>query len=176
MSTRLWNSVTPAQRRFLLLDNGVGPFVINLLINGAIAWLLYRNATHVPLWGQSSIAGDTIATSFLLPFITCLIVTPLARGRVRTGQVAQVIGESGRWLPRNAVWRGALVGILCLMALVPLTLSTLHLVGIAALTPWHFVYFKASFAAIEGVLVTPFLALWAISDAPAPAPQLQPVG
>jgi hypothetical protein len=31
----------------------------------------------------------------------------------------------------------------------------------------HFVYFKATFAAVEGALVTPFLALWAISEAPA---------
>jgi hypothetical protein len=176
MASRLWDTVTPAQRRFLLLDNGVGPFVINFLINAAIAWMLFRNATHVPMWGQSSIAGDTVATSFLLPFITCLIVTPLARGRVRAGHIAQAVGERGRWLPRNAGWRGALIGVICMIALVPLVVLVFRLIGIAALTPWHFVYFKASFAALEGALVTPFLALWAISDTPAPAQLLQPVG
>ena len=167
MSIGLIDSLTPAQRRFVLLDNVVGPFVVNLLINGVIAWLLFRKATHVPMWGQSSIAGDTIATAFLLPAITCLIVTPLARGRVRTGRVAAVDDASWRRIPRNMVWRALLIGLICLLVLTPLTLFVLGALGVGGLSPWHFVYFKATFAAVEGALVTPFLALWAISEAPA---------
>src|SRR6516162_455662 len=163
----LIDSLTPAQRRFVLLDNGVGAFVVNLLINGVIAWLLFRKVTHVPMWGQSSIAGDTIATACLLPAISCLIVTPLARGRVRTCRVAAVGGASWRWIPRNMVWRALLVGLICLLVLTPLTLFVLGTLGVEELSPWHFVYFKATFAAVEGALVTPFLALWAISEAPA---------
>jgi hypothetical protein len=167
MSTSLWDPVTPAQRRFLLVDNGVGPFIANLVINWVIAWLLFRNATHVPLWGHSSIAGDTIATSFLLPLITCLIVTPIARGRVRAGLVQQLArADSWKWLPRNVTLRGTVIGILCLIAFTPLTLLGFWVLGIAELTPWQFIWFKATFAAIEGALITPFLALWAISDAP----------
>jgi hypothetical protein len=165
MSANLLDSLSPAQRRFLLLDNGVGPFIANLLINGVIAWLLYRNATHVPLWGQSSIAGDTIATAFLLPAITCLIVTPLARGRVRTGRLEAASDASWRWIPRNMLWRAVLIGLICLIALTPLTLLVFGALGVGELTPWHFVYYKATFAAIEGAMVTPFLALWAISEA-----------
>ncbi len=167
MSISTLDSLTPAQRRFLLLDNGVGPCVANLLINGVIAWMLYRNATRVPLWGQSSIAGDTIATAFLLPAITCLIVTPLARGRVRTGRLAAASDASWGWIPRNVLWRALLIGLVCLIALTPLTLLAFGALGIGELTPWHFVYYKASFAAIEGAVVTPFLALWAISEATA---------
>ena len=163
----LIDSLTPAQRRFVLLDNGVGAFVVNLLINGVIAWLLFRKVTHVPMWGQSSIAGDTIATACLLPAISCLIVTPLARGRVRTCRVAAVGSASWRWIPRNMVWRALLVGLICLLVLTPLTLFVLVTLGVGELSPWHFVYFKATFAAVEGALVTPFLALWAISEAPA---------
>lgn len=166
MAAGFLDSLTPDQRRFLLLDNTVGPFVANFLINGVIAWLLFRNATRVPLWGQSSIAGDTVATSFLLPAITCLIVTPLARGRVRSGRLPAAVDVSWRWVPRNMGWRALLIGIIGLVALAPLTLALLGAMGIGELTPWHFVYFKAAFAAIEGALVTPFLALWAISEAP----------
>jgi len=167
MSIGLIESLTPAQRRFVLLDNGVGAFVVNLMINGVIAWLLFRKATRVPMWGQSSIAGDTIATAFLLPAITCLIVTPLARGQVRTRRVVAVADASWRWIPRNMVWRALLVGLICLLVLTPLTLFVLGTLGVEELSPWHFVYFKATFAAVEGALVTPFLALWAISEAPA---------
>jgi hypothetical protein len=59
-----------------------------------------------------------------------------------------------------------LIGLVCLLALTPLTLLVFGALGVGELTPWHFVYFKASFAAIEGAMVTPFLALWAISEAP----------
>jgi hypothetical protein len=69
-----------------------------------------------------------------------------------------------------------MIGALCMVALVPITLAAFYLIGVPALTPWHFVYFKASFAAVEAVLITPFLALWAISDSPAVEPQLQAVG
>ena len=165
MSISRFFSLTPAQRRFLLLDNGVGPLVANFLINGVIAWMLYRNATRVPLWGQSSIAGDTIATAFLLPAITCLIVTPLARGRVRSGQIEAAADSFWKWIPRNMVWRALLIGLVCLIALTPLTLLGFGALGVGELSPWHFVYYKATFAAFEGALVTPFLALWAISEA-----------
>jgi hypothetical protein len=175
MSASSWSSATPLQRRYLLVDNGVGPFVINLLINALIAWLLFRNATHVPLWGQSSVAGDTVATSFLLPLITCLIVTPLARGRVRGGHLPRLTPEAAPgWIPRNTIARSVVIGIVCLVLFTPITLLALQMLGIVSMTPWHFVYFKGMFAAVEGALVTPFLALWAISDAPSPA--LAPIG
>ncbi|SRR5579875_515503 len=176
MSAGILDYLTPEQRRFLLLDNGIGPFFANLVINGTIAWLLFRNAARVPLWGHSSIAGDTIATSFLLPAITCLIVTPIARGRVRSGRLPAAIDAARGWIPRNMCWRAVLIGLVCLLALAPLTISILVALGIGRLTPWQFVYFKATFAAVEGGLVTPFLALWAIAEAPtAMAPATQPV-
>jgi hypothetical protein len=167
MSAGFLGSLTPSQRRYLLVDNCVGSFIANLLINGIIAWLLYRNATHVPLWGQSSIAGDTIATAFLLPAITCLIVTPLARGRVRSGQVAAAADALWRWIPRNMIVRAVIIGLAGLIVTAPLALSAFGVLGVGALSPWHFVYYKATFAALEGALVTPFLALWAISEQPA---------
>jgi hypothetical protein len=168
MSTDRWGYLNAEQRRFLLLDNGVGPFVANLLINGVIAWLLFRNATHVPLFGQSSIAGDTIATAFLLPAITCLIVTPLARARVRCGKLAAAAEAGSRRVPRNMIVRAVMIGLIGLVLFAPVTLLLFRAAGIDALTPAHFIVFKAMFAAIEGTLVTPFMALWAISD-PLPA-------
>src|SRR5690606_13950680 len=72
-----------AHRRFLLLEQGVGAAVFNLLLNGAIAYFVARSLDTVPLWGGDvSIAGDTIFTTFLLPFFTCLFVTRLARAQV----------------------------------------------------------------------------------------------
>src|SRR5262245_37741695 len=75
-------------RRYLLVEQCVGSAVVNFAINAAIAWALFRGLERVPLWGDQSIMGDTVATSVILPFITALIVTPLARREVRTGRLA----------------------------------------------------------------------------------------
>ena len=56
-----------AHRRYLLLEQGLGSIVINVVLNAAIAWLLFRGLDVVPLWGNQSIAGDTIATTLIPP-------------------------------------------------------------------------------------------------------------
>jgi hypothetical protein len=67
MSIGLIDSLTPAQRRFVLLDNVVGAFVVNLLLNGAIAWLLFRKATHVPMWGKAVSPATLSSPPFCSP-------------------------------------------------------------------------------------------------------------
>ncbi len=37
---------------------------INLVLNGGLAWLIYRGSSEVPLFGEKSIVGDTVVTSF----------------------------------------------------------------------------------------------------------------
>src|SRR5438874_2612083 len=103
--------MSPAVRRYLLLEQGVGAAVFNLVLNAAIAWAMFRSVAVVPLWGQQSIMGDTIGTCFLLPLLTCLIATRLVRSHVRAGKVAAlgwtrtshpVLG----WLPETPARRG----------------------------------------------------------------------
>lgn len=156
--------MTRAQKRFLL-EQGGGSVVVNLLINGVIAFLMFRGATTVPLWGQQSIAGDTIGTTFFLPLFTCLIVTPLSRRRLRSGDLTPVPGAplGLRWLPQRTFWRGALLGLLTAIALGPLSVFALTSLGVTEQSFWGFVAFKALFAAALGVVMSPLIALWAIS-------------
>jgi hypothetical protein len=163
--------MSPAQRRYLLLEQGVGAGVFNFLLNAAIAWLMFRHQAEVPLWGQQSIAGDTMGTSLLLPFLTCLIVTAVARRQVRAGKLAPLGWTRAshpvlRWLPRATVWRGLVLGLACAAVLAPAVLLVLRALAVASLDIGRFVVFKASFAALAAVLVTPPIALWAIADAP----------
>ena len=164
--------MSPAVRRYLLLEQGVGAAVFNFVLNAAIAWAMFRSVAVVPLWGQQSIMGDTIGTCFLLPVITCFIATRLVRGQVRAGKVAAlgwtrashpVLG----WLPQTTGRRGVALGLVSIALLAPLALAALVLLGVAAMPFWHFVVFKAAFAAFAAALVTPLVALWAIAEAPA---------
>src|SRR5881296_2180494 len=174
--------VSQAQRRYLLLEQGVGAAGFNFLLNAAIAWLMFRGADVVPLWGQQSIAGDTIGTSIILPFLTCLIATRLVRGHVRAGKVAPLGWSRDTqpwlgWLPRGTLARAAALGGAGLVVFTPPTLVALVALGVADLGLGRFVVFKASFAAAEALVVTPLVALWAIAEGPAaPAPALRAAG
>jgi hypothetical protein len=156
-------------RRYLVLEQGVGSAVFNFLLNGAIAWLLFRGLETVPLWGQQSIAGDTIATCILLPLLTCLVVTHLARGQVRTGRIVPLGWTRSShpalgWLPHGTFARGVVLATLGVAVLAPAALLVLQALGVAAMPFWSFVLFKASFAAGAAALMTPVAALWAIAE------------
>jgi len=163
--------MSSAHRRYLLLERGVGAGVFNFALNAAIAWLMFRDQGRVPLWGQQSIAGDTIGTSIILPMMTCLIVTPLARRQVRAGTVAPLSWTRAShpvlgWLPQGTVLRGLVLGIACTVLLAPFGLLALRALDVASLSLGGFVVFKAVFAALAAVLVTPAVALWAIAGTP----------
>src|SRR6266403_944818 len=164
--------VSQAQRRYLLLEQGVGAAGFNFLLNAAIAWLIFRGADVVPLWGQQSIAGDTIGTSVILPFLTCLIATRLVRGHVRSGKVAPLGWSRDTqpwigWLPRGTLARGLALGGAGLLVFAPPVLLAHVALGVTNLDLGSFVVFKASFAAAEALVVTPLVALWAIVEGPA---------
>jgi hypothetical protein len=166
--------VSPAQRRYLLIEQGVGVAVFNFGLNAAIAWLLFRGAQVVPLWGQQSIAGDTIATSIILPFLTCLIATRIVSGHVRAGKVAPLAWSRDSrpwlgWLPDGTFARALALGAAGLILFAPPTIVLLSALGVTDFGLGHFVIFKASFAAAEALVVTPIVALWAIAARPASA-------
>jgi hypothetical protein len=160
--------MSPAQRRFLLLEEGVGSVVVNFALNAAIAWLLFRGTERVPLWGQQSVVGDTIATSLILPFLTCLIVTPLVAGNVRRGRIEllpwtptshPVLG----WLPPQTLRRAIVLAAAGGIVFAPITVLALDRFVASDMAFGHFIVFKASFAALEGLFVTPIVALWALA-------------
>ena len=159
-----------AHRRYILIEQGIGSAVFNLLLNGAIAWFMARSLERVPLWGTDlSIAGDTIGTTFLLPFFTCLIVTRLARGQVASGRLPPVSWRRdahaalGR-LPARTLPRALVLGVATLIAVAPVAVWALTALEVTDLGMWRFVAFKALFAALLAAIVTPIVALGALGD------------
>ena len=160
--------ISRAHRRFLLLDQAVGGTVINFLLNGAIAWLMFRSAQSVPLWGQTSIAADTLATAFILPVMTSLIVSRVVGWQVRSGQLpplpaAQAL--SSMWGRRSPLHRGAVVGAVAVVLAAAPVVVLFATLGPAELERWRFIWFKAVFGAALGALVTPLIAWWALEHA-----------
>jgi hypothetical protein len=158
----------PAVQRYLVLEQGVGSAILNLLINGVIAWAMFRGATTVPMWGQQSIGADTIGTTFFLPFLTCLIATRIVRAQVRSGRVPAfaAIPPLVARLPRGTAARGAVLGVIGIAAVgVPAAIALTQL-GVTEMRFWPFVGFKAAFAAALAAVVTPVIALYALAPHP----------
>jgi Mg/Co/Ni transporter MgtE len=160
-----------AHRRYLLVEQGIGAAIFNLLLNAGIAWLMVRSLEKVPTWGSDmSIVGDTIGTAFLLPFFTCLIVTRLARGQVRSGRLPplpwhRTSHAALRRLPARTLPRAALLGLVCVIAFAPVVVWALAALEVNELGVWRFVAFKALFAAALAAVVSPVIALGALGDA-----------
>lgn len=149
--------------RYVAIDNGLVAAVGNFLINGAIAWVLFRPYPEVPLWGPVSIAGDTIVTSLALPFISCLIVIGVTKWNVRGGRISPLPEPFdqhalAQWLPSTTWGRTFAFTLASGLLLAPATLATLAYLGVDAMPYHQFVIFKASWAVFDGACVSPLVA------------------
>lgn len=158
------------QSRYLVREQMIVPAIFNFALNAAIAWLLFRSLSAVPLWGASSLAGDTLATLFILPFLTCLIVTPLVRRALRSGVVAPLAQPRSaypglRWLPESLTGRAAALGMLGVVAGAPLLIGGLVVTGVESLSPGTTMLLKGVYTALLACAVNPIVALCALSDA-----------
>ena len=155
-------------RRFLLIEQGAIPTVFNFVLNGAIAWALFGSVAAVPLWGESSVGVDLLVTAFLLPFLTCLIVSTLVARQVRSGKVPPL--PSGQlphslWFQRPAWMRGLFLGAAgVLFGALPLVWA-LSLGQAQPLPAASFVAFKAAWSALLALMVTPVVGWWALANA-----------
>jgi hypothetical protein len=165
-------TLSPAHRRFLLVDQGVAPAVFNLLLNAGIAWLLFRSVAVVPLWGQSSIAGDTLGTAFILPFATALIVSRMVRGQVVQGRIPPLAeppadGFMARFAARAPWRRGAVLGVAGVLGAALPVVAFFSLAGPSEMALHSFLWFKAGFAALLAAAVTPLIGWAALVSASA---------
>lgn len=157
-------NLSPQHRRFLFIEQAAGGAVINLAIAALLGWLLFRDAERVPMTGAQSAVTDTIVSAFMIPFVTCLIVTPIARRQMRSGRIAALNGGAlNALMPSGILWRAILLGAACVAIVSPMVISASAQVSAMGIALRHFLLFKLAFAAAEGAVITPLIAALAIS-------------
>jgi hypothetical protein len=155
-------------RSFLIVHQGLVPALFNLVLNGAIAWLLFRSLSSIPLWGQTSVGGDLLITAFILPFLTCVIVSRLVGSQVRAGKLTPLAADavpSSGWSKRSAAARGLLLGAGGLLLGAAPIVVALSLGGAEAFGVGDFVAFKAVWAGLLAAVATPLVGWWALANA-----------
>lgn len=155
-------------RSFLIIEQSVFAGIINVVLNGVIAWLLMRSLTEIPLWGETSMGVDLLATGFILPFATCLIVSRLTRSQVESGKLPALERSQIRPLGfhrRSSLVRAIVMGVLgVIFASAPLVVL-LDLAQAAPVPLLSFVAFKAIWAGLFAMIVSPIIAWWALAAA-----------
>ena len=158
-------ALSAPHRRLLIVDLGVGAALFNFGLNAAIAWLLFRSLARVPLWGDSSVAGDTLITAFVLPFLTSLIVSRTVHRQVSGGRIPRLATADpalASFAKRSPSARGALLGAASVVLVAVPVVAALGGSGFEGFALWPFIGFKAAFAACLAALVTPLIGWWAL--------------
>lgn len=161
--------LTSAQRTFIAVEQIIVPFLFNLAFNAGLGWYEFRTHVPVPLWGDPSIGADILGMLFFLPFFTCVVGTPLIQRATRLGKVEKLsIAPEEHWLlrhlPRSLWLRSIFVGVACVVALGPLSIGVLALLDMYSWSLAAAIPFKGIYAGVLAALVTPPIALYALSQ------------
>ena len=133
-----------------------GSVFVNSAIGLGFAWPL-RHEAHIDAWGYPSVAADTLISGFLLSILTIVIGSLFVRLDMRLGRVEPLV-ETKPWASAPVgVWkRAAIFGPIFAIPSVLVALAVLGAMGQPHLTFPAFLQFKLVFAAVLGMVVTPF--------------------
>ncbi len=155
--------------KFILIKQGCVAVLINFLMNGFMAWVMFKPAEEVTLWEENSFAFDIIATTFFFTFFTSFFVSKASYKVVWEGRLSSIEWPSAskffeRFPPRPFL--GSLgVAVLATILIAPTVIGVLILLDMQVMALQTFILFKAFYAGTLAAIVTPIVALVALAEA-----------
>ena len=168
--------LTAAHRRFLVRDAFLVAAFVNAVLNALFAWFFTLGEDEIalaaaPLVGGPSVLVDSVATCFVLPFLTTLAITTVVWKELREGHLTRLLrapGSLAERLPPTRLRRATWIGVLCLLAIGPVVAAGVLLFDYGDVPVGQFVLYKAIFGVLLGAIVTPPIAMIAFGDEPPP--------
>ncbi|HZO58390.1 MAG TPA: hypothetical protein VFB51_01740 [Solirubrobacterales bacterium] len=166
--------LTPAHKRFLVRDAILIAAFVNAALSALIAWLITVGedevpVSAVPLAEGPSVLVDSVATCFVLPFLTTLLITTVIWKEMREGHLTRIpraAGSLAERLPKTRLRRASWIGLGCLATFGPIAAAGVLLFDYGDISIGEFVLYKAIFGIVLGAAVTPWIALAAFGDEP----------
>jgi hypothetical protein len=162
-------ALPPGVFRYLLIGQAIIPFFINMMINIAIGVLSFGGQKSVATWAiDKGAVADSIGTCFFLPFITCLIATPIVHRQMASGVTSRIpLTDVPRWVRSMngpLMLRSAKFGVIGILLLTGPVYGLYYLFADDSIETVRFIAIKAISAGAMGVFVTPLIAFVALCD------------
>lgn len=162
LPTGYTHGVAGAPKTYDFRAQALGGAVVNAAINGGIGYALLAGGKSLPLWGLPSVAFDLAAMAFGIAFGTGLIVTAQLRalenkGHLRPPVLSEAVREGFAKWPDAIMHRAINLGVLGVICFAPLPLLGLWLFAPDGLDQAGLTWFKGTFGAVEGAVVTPII-------------------
>ncbi len=165
--------VLPDVHRRWLGRNAIGgPAIANVTINAGLAWVAAHGRQAIPVWATPLVGGpatftDTVGTLFFLPLITCVTITIGVHRELRQGRLTPLAPID--WLrrariPDRLAPRAVAFALATTAVLLPIAAAGTILMG--PLSSGAFIGYKAVLGVTLGAVITPILALCAMTDSP----------
>lgn len=145
----------------------IATFVVNALLNGAVAWVLLREQATLSLRGEGGIAADLVITALVLCMLLSWITIALQRRKVSSGQFPavpadrfSVLRQIIRYLPNRPFGAALCIGLMATLVFAAPTIALLGLVGIEQLSVSHYLIFKTLWAGLIAALTCPLAVLF----------------
>jgi hypothetical protein len=165
--------VIPApHRRWIIVNAVLITAVLNAAISAGVA-AAQAHGEHVVAWSLSpvktTLLGNTVGTLFSLPLITTLLVSAAIRREQRLGTLPAIswpfASRPLSWIGvPGALRRGWRLGVLTFVALAPIDVVLVLVLGRHGTSPLHFALLQAAIGVALGALLTPLIALAAMCD------------
>ena len=154
-------------RRKFFMTQQLLPGLINVLLNGGIAWAQHREATTLGLWGDGAYAFDLLATGFLMPSLTWWVLRPLLRRQARAGKAPVLTGLPTprllRWM-KPSLWGGSLaIGLMGMGLVGGATVLALQLLGSPSFVGTDYALFKGAFGSLLTFVLQPTMVFAALA-------------
>ena len=162
-------NLPPGVFRYLLIGQAIIPFFINIAVSVVLGALAVRGLESVATWAMDKGAvADSMGTCFFLPFITCLIATPIVRFQVTQGAANRIPPtDVPRWvrvMNGPIFLRAAKFGVAGILLLAGPVYAAYCLFASESIETIRFIAIKAIFAGVFGIFVTPMIAFAAMCD------------
>lgn len=159
-------TILPAHRTFIIINQGIVSTIFNFFLNMGIAWFLYRGLQQVPLWGSMSIGLDTVMTAFILPCLSCYFIAISIWFTIRQGWIPAIVdypthGFIGSFIKLPVVVQGLVYGVAGVLFIGVPVVVWFMVSGNNSLSFYSFLWFKAVFAAVLSLVVSPIIGLLA---------------
>lgn len=157
--------------KYLVIGQAVVPFFINIAVNVVIGTLTFWGQDSVLIWTwDKGAAGDSLGTCFFLPFITCLIATPIVHSQSRNGTAPRIsASDVPRWtqlMDGPLLLRAARFGFIGILLFSAPVYAAYRAFAPEAIETVRFIAMKSISAGVFGILATPLIAFVAMCDQP----------